>query len=330
MNNQSSTLDPFSTKPKEAPKNRPIGGAMGYFDGETESEQPLDTKPTAPESFYEAFKEAPFQLLDPSGGFESKPEFDMQAGIQGTIDFNEYNRKTGEEARIIELQTSFTQKVEHEIPATTTGAESIPEQLEENGVDTFTPPAEFLPRSRTIFEALDFKEFFAISRNLITKKTFTKDTGKAAIEGAVIENLKAIFGFGEKKRPTEKDPKKIEAERKKQLQNRNKGTFFANLRDITRGINSDVKRMLDGKRKGLNQTIGVSSAYEGSLDQRTGEVRIDLEILAEKKNSEMKETELKAKKEAQMAAVAGKKDLKMHLGAQEGNSMVANQIMTAG
>lgn len=313
MASQASVFDPFNTKPQETPKKvKTVGGTMGFYDGETESETPLGSN-TVPDTFYEVFKDAPFNLFDPSHPETETSSSEIQPTFLGHIDFEDHNRVAQEAQRVNELRTEIADSsiqiiIEEKVEATIK-----PQISEQNKFD--------LSEVGKLKEYIKFGEFFKIVGG---ESMF----GFQAIKSLIIENI-----LPPKKNPKAEaiqnmTPEQYEQEKKKQSIYRNKKGFFAQLRSF--GGNLGIRRALENKGQNINSTVGLNTAFEGSIDKQTGEVRIDLQILAEKKNSEMNENELKAKKQQQMAAVTGSKSLRTHMGAQEGQSIVANAVATAG
>lgn len=97
-----------------------------------------------------------------------------------------------------------------------------------------------------------------------------------------------------------------------------------------RGVRSIGENLiLRLQRNDINSRIKMGNqSFEGVMND-SGQLRVDVQIAAERANSEMSKEEIKKKKQIQMAAVSGK-SLRFNLNAQEGNSQVANQIMGAG
>ncbi len=310
--NQDDTQNPFSTRPKEAPKKvKPVGGAMGFFDGETESEDPLGS---TSHTIFDSLKNAPFNLVDSSHPAE-KTDIE-QASFMGSIDFVKSNRVAQETQRINELQAEIADGGNQVIVEKKAAQTTYQPQI-------FTSSRFNLSEISRIKDYIKFGEFFSIIGG---EGRF----GFKAIKSLFVENI-----LQPKKNPKlearqKMTPDQLKEEDKKQVQKRNKASFFSQLRQIMRG-SSGMERVLNNKRQNINMQVGFNAAFEGSIDEKTGGMRIDLQILADKKNSEMQASELKAKKQQQIAAVSGGgKNLRTHLGAQEGQSMVANAVLTAG
>lgn len=125
------------------------------------------------------------------------------------------------------------------------------------------------------------------------------------------------------------DPEKLEAEKEKALKKKNKLGFIQDLKSMGAGMRVEHQNLLSKKAEDLNKLINQENlSYKGHLNA-SGQETEYARTLAERKNSELSEKEMKAKKEASIAQVSKKTNL-LNLNAQEGNSMVANQIMTAG
>lgn len=324
--NQDDTKSPFSTKPQEAPKKvGPVGGMMGFFDGETESETPLGSN--SQDSFYEVLKNAPFNLSDPSRPPETVAQTaETKISFMGSIDFAESNRGAEETKRLNELKVEIEQSdsgiaaeekhIETEEATNAVWEKQTPQRPENEGFG--------LGEMTRLKDYIKFGEFFSIIGG-------EGKFGFKTIKRLIVENI-----LPPKKNPKAEalqnmSPEKQREEQKKQRIKRAQATFYSRLRDITRSVGADTARVLRGRREGVNKQVGISESFSGSVNEISGEVRMDLQVLAERKNSEMKAAEIKAKKQQQIAAVTrGGKNLRTHLGAQEGQSMVANAVLTAG
>lgn len=139
---------------------------------------------------------------------------------------------------------------------------------------------------------------------------------------------KYIMGPGIKEAPQNKN--QAEAQKQKAEKKRNKFSFIENLRSILRSPSKEQVIFIQEKKERLNLLINKENlSYSGHMSV-AGEETEYAKTLAEKTNSELTEKENQAKKEASIAAARGKRSNLLNLDAQEGNSMVANQIMTAG
>lgn len=300
-----------NTQPK---KVKPVGGALGFFDGETEAETPLGSNST--DTFYESFKNAPFNLSDSSRPAEAFPQTaEIRSNFMGSIDFTESNRIAQETQRVNELQAEI---------ANGGGQITFEEaEVESNDFVQALEDSKFdLSEITRIKDYVKFGEFFSI---IAGEGKF----GFKAIKSLFVENILPSKRNPKLEARQKMTPDQLKEENQKHAKNRNKASFFAKLKGI--GGNLNMKRTLDSRRQNINIQVGLNADFAGSINEQTGEARMDLQILADKKNSEMKASELKAKKQQQMAAVSGGgKNLRTHLGAQEGQSMVANAIATAG
>lgn len=149
-------------------------------------------------------------------------------------------------------------------------------------------------------------------RNVVSEKTVKQTVAAIVMVGkSIFELLKdyVFFSGKEKKR----DPKKIEEEAKK---NRNDQSFFEALKRIGKSLSYESKQR-DGAEQ-VNRKLGGNLSYQGYVTE-TLEVRVDVETLLNKKNSEMSENELRAKRARAIQAASGGKKVRGQMAQQEMN-----------
>lgn len=141
--------------------------------------------------------------------------------------------------------------------------------------------------------------------------------------------VKDVLGLGEKKTSLEQKIQQSDATK----DTKQSWGFFEHYRRFIQNVNSDFQVILGRKREDVNRKLKMNLSFEGTVDN-SGRARVDVEAQLDRINSELKEKELKKKRETilmQTKKVAKKSNpLAKNLNAQEGQSLVANQITTAG
>lgn len=150
-------------------------------------------------------------------------------------------------------------------------------------------------KSSSILDYVDFGLFFTESAKFIGRlvSAFRSDLWELFSSN--------VLGHGQKKAaPDTTEAKKEEEKRKKEGEKiKNKTNFFRSLNTARNSLENRV--MLHGKREDTNKKIKSGNvSYEGTVDD-SGKVRIDVEILIDKANSQLAAEQLKAKREKMLA-----------------------------
>lgn len=151
---------------------------------------------------------------------------------------------------------------------------------------------------------VDFKLLFGWLGKMIGAGLFraAKMGGEAAVS-ATKQVTKEMSTKVPTKEEQEKAQKKKEEDARK---NANKQSFFNNLMSFAKGFNFGADKALDAKRAYVNKKVGLSEDFKGTFEAN-GQMRTDIEILLEKKESEEAQKQEKMVKQAEARAVQGPK-----------------------
>lgn len=154
----------------------------------------------------------------------------------------------------------------------------------------------------------------------------TKELATDVADAGLDLLLKKFLGIGE----NSPKPNTSEEDLKKKEDVARQKDFFA---EVAKGSKHEVKNVQVSdqivSKEQLNYILGLTNSYEGTTDDK-GQVRADVIVIYERKNSEMQEEEIKKQKEVQMAKATGNKSLINDLNAQEGQSLVSSSGAIAG
>jgi Holliday junction resolvasome RuvABC DNA-binding subunit len=148
--------------------------------------------------------------------------------------------------------------------------------------------------------------------NVVSEKNLKQaaDAGKL-VSKSIIDLFKDYIFFSTKKEK-KKAPAQLEKEAK---QNANKRSFFDSLRQLG-GKSKLYEARLKENAEQVSRKLGGNLSYEGTI-QESMEVRIDIESLMDKKNSELNASELSAKRARAVQAASGGKSKSGHRAAKQ-------------
>lgn len=143
--------------------------------------------------------------------------------------------------------------------------------------------------------------------NVMSEKNLKQATDAGKLVSKSIIDLFKDYIFFSTKKEKKKDPAQLEKEAK---QNANKRSFFDSLRQLG-GKNKLYEVRLKESAEHVSRKLGGNLSYEGTI-QESMEVRIDIESLMDKKNSELNASELSAKRARAVQAASGGKSKPGH------------------
>ncbi len=144
--------------------------------------------------------------------------------------------------------------------------------------------------------SINFKLLFGwIGSGLFNAVRFAKEVTTETVQGVKKE---AAFKIPEKEDPEKMKEKQVKAKKKG-----NQRRFFNNLVTLVSG-NPDSTGALDAKRAYVNKKVGLSEGFKETMDEG-GQIRTDIEILFEKKESEEAQKQEKMVKRAEAQSVQG-------------------------
>lgn len=197
---------------------------------------------------------------------------------------------------------------------------SVESRNESSGTIFFTSIEDRIDRFNQIEKTVTIKEKVEVQpaslpnpiRSVVSEKSVkqTVDVGKFVSKSVWDLFKDYVFFSGKEKK---KDPRTVEEEVKK---NRNKQSFLDSLRGIGKSKSFEAK--LRDSAEQVSRKLGGNLSYEGSVTE-TLEVRIDVETLLNKKNSELSENELRAKRARAIQAASGTKKVRGQKAQQEMN-----------
>lgn len=149
---------------------------------------------------------------------------------------------------------------------------------------------------------VDFKLLFSWLGKVIGSGLFkaAKLGGEAAVS-ATKQVTKEMSTKVPTKEEQEKANKKKEEDARKKA---NMQSFFNNLMNFAKGFNFGADKALDAKRAYVNKKVGLSEDFRGTFEAN-GQMRTDIEILLEKKESEESQKQEKMVKQAESQSIQG-------------------------